>query len=361
MHKRTMVLRVAVDSEPSVPWRCAYSQAGRQAMLRCLRWKSEELGGAQVRFAYETSGQGFVLYDAVKAAGFECYVLATTRMEKSAKDRRNKNDDRDAERIVQALRSHFLAGDELPSVWVPDMETRLDREVVRARVDLGDEVTRAKARIMSLLDRNGLEKPSGLGGNWTAKHRAWLAELAVSERVDWRLRVALASALAFLAALEAEETYLDEHTAGVAASERNAAAVEAMDETKGVGLLVAIGVLMEMGEPARFRNRRQWGSFTGLTPSSHESGEASDRKGHITRQGPRRLRKLLAQAVQAWVRWDPKAAECYRRLAGKNGKKKRIAKVAMMRRLAIRLWHAARKARGPSGAEATATTGIGTS
>lgn len=358
MHKRTMVLRVAVDSEPSVPRRFAYSEAGRRAMLRWLRWGSEQLGGAAVEFAYETSGQGFVLCDAVRAAGFECYVLATTRMEKSAKDRRNKNDDRDAERIVQALRSHFLAGDELPSVWVPDMETRLDREVVRGRVDLGEEVTRAKERIVSLLDRNGLEKPCGLGGNWTAKHRAWLEELAASERVDWRLRVALRSALALLAALEAEEAYLDEHVAAVAASERNAAAVEAMDETKGVGVLVAMGVLVEMGDPARFRNRRQWGSYTGLTPSSHESGEASDRKGHITRQGPRRLRKLLAQAVQAWVRWDRRAAESYRWLAGKNGKKKQIAKVAMMRRLAIRLWHVAQEARGPSGAEATASTGV---
>ena len=360
MHKRTMVLRVGVDSEASAPKRFVSSEAGRGEMLRWLRWRAKQLGGAQVVFAYETSSQGYVLCDAVKAAGFECYVLATTRMEKSAKDRQTKNDDRDAERIVQALRSHFLAGAELPSVWVPDMETRLDREVVRLRVDMGDEVTRAKERIVSLLDRNGLEKPRGVGGNWTVKHRAWLKGLAQGDGVDWRLRVGLTSALARLAALEAEEVYLNGHVAAVAASERNAAAVKAMDETKGVGLLVAIGVLLEMGDPARFRNRRELGSYTGLTPSSHESGEASDRKGHITRQGPRRLRKLLAQAVQAWVRWDPTAAARYQRLVGKNPKKKRIAKVAMMRRLGIRLWHVAQDARGPSGAEALAGKGTGT-
>ena len=45
-------------------------------------------------------------------------------------------------------------------------------------------------------------------------------------------------------------------------------------KAKGVGLLVAIGVLVELGDPGRFRNRGQAGSFTGLTPSSHESGEA---------------------------------------------------------------------------------------
>jgi len=241
------------------------------------------------------------------------------------------------------------------------METRLDREVVRGRGDFGEVVTRAKEKIVSLLARNGLEKPAGLGGNWTVKHRAWLEELAGGERLDWRLRVALRSELSYLAACEAETEYLDEHVQAVAASERNAPAVAAMDKTKGVGLLVAIGVLVELGDPGRFRNRRELGSYTGLTPSSHESGEASDRKGHITRQGPRRLRRLLAQAVQMWVRWDPKAAEGYRQLVGKSPKRKRIAKVAMMRRLAIRLWHAALHARGPSAAEAVASAQTGTS
>ena len=190
------------------------------------------------------------------------------------------------------------------AVWVPDLETRLDREVVRGRGDFGEVVTRAKEKIVSLLARNGLEKPAGLGGNWTVKHRAWLEELAGGERLDWRLRVALRSELSYLAACEAETEYLDEHVQAVA---------------------------------------------------------ASDRKGHITRQGPRRLRRLLAQAVQMWVRWDPKAAEGYRRLVGKSPKRKRIAKVAMMRRLAIRLWHAALDARGPSAAEAVASAETRTS
>jgi len=44
LHKRTMVLRVGVDSEASVPKRFVYSEAGRQAMLRWLRWRSEQCG-----------------------------------------------------------------------------------------------------------------------------------------------------------------------------------------------------------------------------------------------------------------------------------------------------------------------------
>jgi transposase len=77
----------------------------------------------------------------------------------------------------------------------------------------------------------------------------------------------------------------------------------------------------------------------GLTPTSHESGQATDRKGHISRQGPPRLRKILCQA--AWVRiaHDPRAREVYDQLVRRNPKKKKIAVVAVMRRLAVRLWH----------------------
>ena len=82
----------------------------------------------------------------------------------------------------------------------------------------------------------------------------------------------------------------------------------------------------------------------GLTPTSHESGEQNDRKGHISRQGPPRLRRMLCQAAWAHVRHDPHAREVYERLVAKNPKKKKIALVAVMRRLAVRLWHRMREA-----------------
>jgi len=58
--------------------------------------------------------------------------------------------------------------------------------------------------------------------------------------------------------------------------------------------------LTEMGDLRRFRNRKKVGAYLGLVPTSNESGENTDHKGHITHQGPARLRKVLCQA--AWVR-----------------------------------------------------------
>jgi transposase len=108
-----------------------------------------------------------------------------------------------------------------------------------------------------------------------------------------------------------------------------------------VGVLTALVFLTELGDVKRFKNRGQLGSYLGLTPSSHESGKASDRKGHITRTGPSRIRKVLCQAVWSQIRWDEGLRAIYRRICEKNPKRNKVGVVALMRRLGIRLWHRA--------------------
>jgi transposase len=57
--------------------------------------------------AYEASSHGFILCDELRAAGFLCHVLAPTKIERSIKQKRNKNDDRDAERLLDIVRGHY--------------------------------------------------------------------------------------------------------------------------------------------------------------------------------------------------------------------------------------------------------------
>jgi len=108
---------------------------------------------------------------------------------------------------------------------------------------------------------------------------------------------------------------------------------------KGVGTLTAMVFLTEMGDLSRFSNRRQVASYLGLTPTSNESGDNSNRKGHITRQGPGRVRKVLCQATWAALGHDPKVRADFDRMVRRNPKRKNVATVAFMRRLGIRLWH----------------------
>jgi transposase len=345
LHARNMLVKYAVDREKPLKRSLRNTRRGRQTLVRMLRRLSEEAGGAQVVFAYEASSLGFTLHDQLTAAGFTCHVLAPTKIPRSWKHRLSKTDERDAQLIFEMLRAHLLAGNELPTVWVPDRQTRDDREVTRARIDVGQKLTRVKCQIQSLLKRNGVSRPTLVPKPWSKRFLAWLDALVGGPELGPYASVWLSSLLGQLRALETEKAYLDEHVAALARRERYAAQVEAMTQWRGVGEFVAVAFAAELGDPERFSNRREVASFFGLVPQSDESGEGSDRKGHITRQGSGRVRRLLCQAAHAWIRWNPLVRSRYERLVARNPKKKKIAVVAMMRRLCIRLWHAACDAR----------------
>ena len=344
LHDRNMVLKYATGcGEVKKRW-FGNNRAAHMELIRWLHRASAEAGGAKVYFAYEASGLGFVLYDRLTAAGITCYVLAPTKMERSVKSRTTKCDERDAEAVLRVLRSGVLLGERLPAVTVPDGTARDDREVTRGREAVADRITGLKTEVRTLLKRYGVEKPRGVGDSWGGGHRRWLDGLVVAGGVLGTYgAVCLGSLLAQLGALEAEEKHLDEHLRSLSKTERHGAAVKRMTTRKGVGTLTALTFLLELGDPNRFHNRREVGSYCGLVPTQSESGETTERKGHITHQGPPRLRRILCQAAHVWVRWDPVAGATYERLVARNStKRKKIALVAMMRRLAIRLWHLAK-------------------
>lgn len=309
-------------------------------MIAWLREWARADGVGTVIFVYEASGQGFGLHDQLRASGIRCFVLAPTRIARSVKQSRTKTDEKDAEGLLELVRGHVLAGNALPSVWVPDRQTRDDREVARSRLDVADKLGATKTQIRTLLKRHGVEKPRELGQGWTGLYREWLTYLA-SRGVELGpgARVGLGTLLRQMRFLEGERGLLDQAVEGLSRTQRYAVPAEALSAQPGVGVLTAMVFLTELGDLGRFRNRRQLGSYLGLVPGCAESGEASDRKGRITRQGPRRVRKLLCQAAHAWLRSRPLEQSVYKRIIRKNPQKKKKAVVASMRRLGIRLWH----------------------
>jgi transposase len=139
--------------------------------------------------------------------------------------------------------------------------------------------------------------------------------------------------------LEKEVGSLEKAIIALSETPRYARTTQAVMEPKGVGHLTAMVFLTEIGDLTRFENRRQLAGYLGLVPTTNESGNANDRKGHITRQGSRRLRKVLCQAVWSAIQSDSPLAAAYQRIVRKNPKKKKIAVVAAMRRLSIVMWH----------------------
>jgi len=108
----------------------------------------------------------------------------------------------------------------------------------------------------------------------------------------------------------------------------------------GVGPLTALAFVLIIERPDRFQCGKQIASYLGLVPLEDSSGNRR-RLGHITKQGNSLLRFLLVEAAQVTVRSLPEWRSKYVHLTMRRGRK--IAKVAMARKLAVRLYWMMRK------------------
>lgn len=339
LHDRSMLLKIAVGREISAKRSWINDPSGRAAMIADLKHRAGAVGTSRIVFAYEASGLGFTLYDELAAASIECHVLAPTLIERSVKHEHRKTDERDAERILAVLRAWLLAGNPLPEVWIPDRQTRDDREVVRMRLEVADKLVRCKCQIRCLLKRNNTPKPPMKP--WAGDYDVWLNHQATSA-LPHGAGLGLSSLLRQVEHLESEREVLSAAVRELSRTDRYGKQATALiEQQQGVGVLTAMVFLTEIGDVKRFTSRQQVGSFLGLTPNSFETGQTNDRKGHISRQGPGRIRKVLCQAVWSSLNCDEKAKAKYARVAEKNPGHRKKAVVALMRDLGIAMWHKA--------------------
>jgi len=305
-----------------------------------FRILNRRIGRQGLWAAYEASSCGFVPYEILRKMGWAVSIVPPTHLPRSLKRQKNKADPKDAEAMRDVVMAHGELGTEMAEVAIPDPELRDDRELTRQRLQLGEKISAVKAGVLQLLRRHGVDRPKTIKSRWTKAHVAWLRGLdGAHSPIPPGARQVMASQLRMLDFLEKEKEAMDKALDELSRKPRYAGAVGRMRRHKGVGLLTAMVLLLEMGNPGRFRNRRQVGSFFGLVPSRRDSGNQVNHLGHITRLGSSRARKALNQAAWAFLRTHDKWKAWFKRLAGRRGKKRAV--VALMRKLAIILWHEA--------------------
>jgi transposase len=99
----------------------------------------------------------------------------------------------------------------------------------------------------------------------------------------------------------------------------------------------SLALASRIGSIERFPRPGSLPNYWGLTPGCRNSGEATDRLGSITKQGSGMARFILGQLVLHVLRRDPWMKAWYGRIKKRRGSK--IARVAVMRRLATIIWH----------------------
>lgn len=344
LHDRSMLLKTAAGKGTPEEKKFGNDTEGRGSMIEYLIQFAERTSSSRIIFVYEASGQGFGLYDLLSDQGMECFVLSPTHIPQSAKSKRNKTDPKDAMRLLELARGHVLAGNPLPTVWTPPQRVRDDRELLRARLEAAESCTRVKLQIFALLKRYGIALPEWFlpHRNWTKRFVKWLQDLA--ETMDKTVTPVLLALVTRCETLRLQVVDFEKHIRSLSQTTRYKVACENLRKLPGVGLITAMTFLTEMGDLMRFSNRRQVAAYLGVCPSSFESGESNDRKGHITRQGPGRVRKVLCQASWMAVRLDESFHKRWERIkGGKSGRGKK-AIVAIMRHLGIVMWHVALEA-----------------
>jgi transposase len=243
--------------------------------------------------------------------------------------RRQKTDTRDAEPLLELLLTKRF-----PRVWVPTPEERDVRQLLKHRDKLVKMRTSVQNQLHFLAMSQGVCRKRKL---WTERGRVELEGLELGVWASQRRQ----ELLDLLDRLGPRIEGLDRAVRTEAA--RRPPARELREEA-GVGPVTALAFVLTVGPIERFRRSRQLVSYLGLNPREDSSG-GHQRLGHISKQGNERLRWLLVEAGHTAARIDPQLQRQYARLKFRRGGK--VAKVAMARRLAVRLyWRLRRYAAG---------------
>jgi len=240
--------------------------------------------------------------------------------------RRQKTDTRDAEHLLDLLLSKRF-----PRLWVPTPEERDARQLLKHRNKLVRMQTSVRNQLHFLAMSQGVCRKQKL---WSARGRAELEGLSLGTWAS-RRRKELLETLDQLGPRIAE---LDQ--AVKTEAERRPEAVELMKH-KGVGPVTALAFVLTIGPVERFAHSRALVSYLGLNPSEDSSG-GHQRLGHISKQGNAMLRWLLVEAGHSAAQFDPELRRKYRRLVFRRGRN--VAKVALARHLAVRLYWTLRQA-----------------
>jgi transposase len=241
-----------------------------------------------VAVAYEAGPTGFGLYRFLVEAGIRCVVVAPSKLQRPTGDR-VKTDAKDAVHLARLLRL-----DEVVAVAVPTADQEAARDLVRSREDCRSELMRARHRLSKLLLRQGLVYTDGKA--WTGTHHTWLVHQAQPQLVHRATRLAFdADYEAVMATLERRRR-LDAAIEDLAANSEYTAMIRRLGCLRGVSTLTGFGLAVEIGDWHRFTGN-SIGSFVGLVPSEHSSGQSRS-QGPITKAGNTHVRRLLVES--AW-------------------------------------------------------------
>jgi transposase len=243
--------------------------------------------GKPLVFVYEAGPCGYWLYRYLTKKGHVCWVVAPSLIPKKAGDR-VKTNRRDAIQLARLMRS----GDLTP-VYVPQVEDEAIRDLSRAREDALRDLKTAKHRLKAFLLRHDIRSTGR--ATWSPAHLRWLSEIVCptpAQQIVFQEYVR--------AVTEHSERLgrLEQELHDQVPAWRLRPVVDALQALRGVQFTVAVTLVAELGDLARFDKPSQLMRYLGLTPSEYSTGDHR-RQGALTKTGNAHARRALIEG--AWA------------------------------------------------------------
>lgn len=256
--------------------------------------------------AFEPVGDFFNYSQILKEEGIEVKAAIPGKVKAIAWNRL-KNDRVDSEILAQLLRTNFLPTSEIKE----EKEYNL-REIVRLRNNLVRMRSHLKQRVTLL----------GNSLNGLSDVQLWQEEklLEIKDSFDEQIKCI--------------DKYLKD-------SYGNDREIQMISSIPGCGIITALTVKSEIGSFSRFKTPNKLAAWSGLVPSSRDSG-GKIKRGHITHQGSKWLRYVLYEASMNVRKQNGNELWLfYKRLANKSSKRK--ARVALARKMLCLMWYLIKK------------------
>jgi len=280
----------------------------------------------------------------VEVCGFNDWLLALLAEYKflvllvqNEKRSRRKTDRRDANQLCELLwvnRQRLLGGDKVQGLRVVQQPTQRDaedRQLTSLRRWIAQQRTQVLNKIQHLLLKHNLQQHSPTKGLQTKAARRWLKEelsLPAIDRIEMNI---------LLAHWEQWDQQIQEVDAQVQKRQAQNPTAVLIASIPGAAAFASLALACRIGSIERFKTPKSLPNYFGIAPSCRNSGEVTQRLGSITKIGSNMARFVLGQLVLHVLRRDPEMKARYLPIKRRRGSK--IARVAVMRRVTVILWH----------------------
>lgn len=287
-HKESTDIAYINEGRTSQPQHLGKIQTNKQAFTKLVRQFQSKHPDSTLYFVYEAGPCGYWIYRHLCKLGQDCFIVAPSLIPKKPGNR-VKTDKRDAIMLAKLLKN----GD-IDPIYVPEPEDEAVRDLSRCRESAMHDLNDAKYRLKAFLLRNHIRYQGT--DNWSLKHLRWLTQIILPHPAQ---QTALQEMIQAISERMARVTRLDNELTHEIKTWRYYPVVKAIQAMRGIRLLVAAGVIAELGDLNRFDHPSKLMNYLGLVPTEHSSGN-SRRLGAITKCGNHRARRLLVEGAHSY-------------------------------------------------------------